>query len=95
MTCSVATVAAVGAATGATPGAAVVPGNAALGVMQTHLAQHDWFAGGHYSIADIALYGYTHSAAEGGFDLAAYPAGVAWLGRVANQPGHVPLAEAW
>jgi glutathione S-transferase len=70
-------------------------GNAALGVMQTHLARRDWFAGGRYSIADIALYGYTHCAGEGGFDLDAYPAVGAWLTRVAGQPGHVPLEAAW
>ena len=68
-------------------------GNAALGVMETHLARHDWFAGRHYSIADIALYGYTHCAAEGGFDLSRYPAVVAWLGRVAREPGHIPLSQ--
>jgi len=70
-------------------------GHAALGVMQTHLARHDWFAGGRYSIADIALYGYTHCAADGGFDLAPYPAVGAWLKRVAAQPGYVPLGLAW
>jgi glutathione S-transferase len=70
-------------------------GNAALGVMQSHLARHDWFAGGRYSIADIALYGYTHCAADGGFDLTAYPAIVAWLERVATQPSHVPLELSW
>lgn len=68
-------------------------GNAALGVMEAHLKTHDWFAGGRYSIADIALYGYTHCADEGGFDLAAYPALSAWLERVAGQPGHIPLSE--
>jgi glutathione S-transferase len=66
-------------------------GNAALGVMQTHLKTHDWFAGGRYSIADIALYGYTHCAADGGFDLALYPAVSAWLSRVREQPGHIAL----
>jgi glutathione S-transferase len=70
-------------------------GNAALGVMQTHLARRDWFAGERYSIADIALYGYTHSAADGGFDLTTYPAVGAWLKRVAGEPGHVPLDVAW
>ncbi len=70
-------------------------GNAALAVMETHLARHDWFAGGAYSIADIALYGYTHCAGEGGFDLARYPAVTAWLSRVASQSGYVPLAESW
>jgi len=66
-------------------------GHAALKVMQTHLERHEWFAAGRYTIADIALYGYTHCAAEGGFDLARYPAVRTWLRRVADQPGHVPL----
>ncbi len=70
-------------------------GNAALGVMETHLSRHDWFAGGRYSIADIALYGYTHCAAEGGFDLAKYPAVSRWLARVAAQKGHIPLSAHW
>jgi glutathione S-transferase len=70
-------------------------GNAALGVMETHLARRDWFAGGRYSIADIALYGYTHSAADGGFDLAPYPAVRGWLKRVASEPGHVSLEATW
>jgi len=66
-------------------------GYAALDVMEQHLAKHDWFAGGRYSVADIALYGYTHCADEGGFDLARYPAIRAWLARVAAQPDYVPL----
>jgi glutathione S-transferase len=70
-------------------------GNAALAVMETHLQRHDWFAGGRYTVADIALYGYTHCAAEGGFELAAYPAVSRWLARVAGQPGHIPLPERW
>jgi glutathione S-transferase len=70
-------------------------GNAALGVMETHLKAHDWFAGGRYSIADIALYGYTHCAAEGGFDLSRYPAVTAWLACVVREPGHIPLSERW
>jgi glutathione S-transferase len=70
-------------------------GNAALGVMNTHLKKHDWFGGPRYSIADIALYGYTHSAADGGFNLAEYPAVTKWLARVAAQPGHIPLDESW
>ena len=68
-------------------------GNAALGVMENHLVHHDWFAGGRYSIADIALYGYTHCAEEGGFDLARYKAVTAWLARVASQPNHIALAD--
>jgi glutathione S-transferase len=66
-------------------------GNAALAVMETHLAAHDWFAGSRYSIADIALYGYTHCAEEGGFALSRYPAVTAWLARVAAQPRHIAL----
>ena len=66
-------------------------GNAALAVMDGHLAKHDWFAGGRYSIADIALYGYTHRAGEGGFDLARYPAIQKWMARVAATPDHVKL----
>jgi len=66
-------------------------GKAALAVMQTHLNKHDWFAGPDYSIADIALFGYTHCAKDGGFDLAAYPAIGRWLARVSEQPRFVPL----
>jgi glutathione S-transferase len=66
-------------------------GHAALGVMEKHLGAHGFFVGGRYSIADIALYAYTHVADEGGFDLAAYPVVGAWLRRVRAQPGHVPM----
>ena len=69
-------------------------GQAALGVMQAHLAHHDWFAAGRYTIADIALYAYTHCAADGGFDLSAYPAVCAWLKRVEAEPGYLPLHAA-
>jgi glutathione S-transferase len=44
-------------------------------------------------VADIALYAYTHVAHEGGFDLAGYPAVRAWIGRVASQPGHIPITQ--
>jgi len=70
-------------------------GNAALAVMEKRLQSHDWFAGNSYSIADIALYGYTHCANEGGFDLSRYPALLAWLARVAEQPGHIALSVSW
>jgi glutathione S-transferase len=66
-------------------------GNSALAVMEQHLAEHDWFAGKAYSVADIALYAYTHVAGEGDFDLAPYPAVRAWLGRVAAVPGHIDM----
>lgn len=68
-------------------------GVAALGVMEGHLQKNDWFAGGKYSIADIALYAYTHVAEEGGFDLKPYPAVRAWLARVAQRPGHIPITQ--
>ena len=70
-------------------------GNAALAVMETHLSSRDWFAGNAYSIADIALYGYTHSAADGDFDLTTYPAISRWLKRVTQQPGHIAIDETW
>ncbi len=70
-------------------------GNAALVVMETHLTKHRWFAGDRYSIADIALYGYTHSADEGGFDLSRYAQVSKWLERVAGEPGYIPLNESW
>ena len=69
-------------------------GRAALAVMERHLGESDWFGGDAMSIADIALYAYTHVADEGGFDLADYPGVVAWLDRVAEQPGHVPMNPA-
>ena len=51
-----------------------------LSVMDAHLAQHAWFGADSYSIADIALYAYTHVADEGGFDLAAFRHVRRWLG---------------
>ncbi len=66
-------------------------GYKALAVMEGHLAKEDWFAAGRYTIADIALYAYTHLAHEGGFDLSHYPAVQAWLARVRAQPGHVDI----
>lgn len=68
-------------------------GHAALGVMEKHLADRDWFAGEALSLADLALYAYTHRAGDGGFDLAAYPAVRGWLGRVAATPGITEMAE--
>jgi glutathione S-transferase len=66
-------------------------GNQALAVMEKHLASHDWFSGDHYGIADIALFGYTHCAADGGFDVGAYRAITDWLHRIRKQPGFVPM----
>ena len=66
-------------------------GYQAFRVMEKHLARHDFFAAGHYTIADIALYAYAHTANESGFDLTGFPAIRAWLKRVAGQPGHVAM----
>ncbi len=79
--------------------AALVPGKreaglAALRVMEGHLARRSFFAAERYTIADIALYAYTHVAEEGGFELAPHPSIRAWLARVASQPGHVPITQA-
>lgn len=68
-------------------------GYAALDVMERHLQARRFFVGERYSIADIALYAYTHVAPEGDFDLARYPAIRAWLDRVADQPGHVLITQ--
>lgn len=66
-------------------------GHAALAVMEKHLSAHDWFSGGDYGIADIALYAYTCVAPHGGIALDAYPALNAWLARVEATPGFVPM----
>jgi glutathione S-transferase len=77
---------------------AMVPGKrrwgyAALDVMERHLEGRRYFVGERYSIADIALYAYTHVAEEGEFDLGRYPAIRQWLGRVAGEPGHIPITQ--
>lgn len=66
-------------------------GYAALDVMEGQLSGREWFVGGGMTIADIALYAYTHVAHEGGFDLGGYPAIRSWLARIAAQPGYVPI----
>ncbi|MAC15405.1 glutathione S-transferase family protein [Alcanivorax sp. IL3] len=66
-------------------------GHDALAVMETHLSDRDFFVGRDYSIADIALYAYTHVAGQGGFSLDAYPAIRGWLERVERQPGYVAM----
>jgi glutathione S-transferase len=69
-------------------------GHAALQVMEGHLATREYFVGSQYSIADIALYAYTHVAPDGGLDLAPYPQVRAWIRRVAAQPRYVELLSA-
>jgi glutathione S-transferase len=66
-------------------------GNRALAAMEAHLDGREWLVGEGMTLADIALYAYTHVADEGGFDLARYPRIGAWLARVRSQPGHVPI----
>jgi glutathione S-transferase len=66
-------------------------GNQALAVMEEHLATCPFFVGNRYTIADIALYAYTHVAAEGGYDLTPFPAIRAWCDRVKSQPFYIPL----
>jgi glutathione S-transferase len=66
-------------------------GYAALDVMEQHLQDREFFVGNRYSVADIALFAYTHVAPEGGFDLERFPAIQAWIGRVQAQPEHIPI----
>ena len=68
-------------------------GHAALAVLEQGLAGREFLVGERYSLADIALYGYTHVAPEGGFALDGYPAIRAWCARIAAQPGHVPITS--
>jgi glutathione S-transferase len=63
-------------------------GHAAVAVMDAHLAKRSFFVGERYTLADIALYAYTHVAPEGGLELLAYPHVRAWIARVASHPGH-------
>jgi glutathione S-transferase len=79
--------------------AALIPekterGVQALMVMEEHLKDRLFFVGERYSIADIALYAYTHVAEEGGFELRGFPAVRAWLERVRTQPRHIPITES-
>lgn len=66
-------------------------GDAALGIMNMQLSYTDWLVGDAPSVADIALYAYTHVAEEGGFDLSGFPGVARWLARVEALPGYRPL----
>ncbi len=68
-------------------------GTSALRAMEAHLSGREFLVAGRYTIADIALYAYTHVAPEGGFELEPYPALRAWLDRVAAQPGHIAISD--
>lgn len=73
------------------PGKKIV-GDAALKLMDDHLSTRNWFVGESITLADIALYAYTHVAEEGGaFDLSFYPAIGDWMKRIAAEPGYVPM----
>ena len=66
-------------------------GERVLRILERHLDGREWAVGESMTLADIALYGYTHVAPEGGFDLESLPAVRAWIARVAAQPGHVRI----
>ena len=67
-------------------------GYKALDAMEKYLGDgREWFVGEEPTLADIVLYGYTHVAHEGGFEMERYPLIGSWVGRVAAMPGHVPI----
>jgi len=68
-------------------------GYRALRIMENHLKHHRFFAADRYTVADIALYAYTHLAHQCDFDLIPFPAVRAWLERVAAQAGHMRLEQ--
>ncbi len=68
------------------------PGYKALDVMESQLSTREFLTGDHFTIADIALYAYTHVADEGGFSLENYPAIRAWLARAEMRPGYRPMS---
>jgi glutathione S-transferase len=65
----------------------------ALGVMESHLGSSSFFVGGRATIADIALYAYTHVAEEGGFQLVKFPGVQSWLERVRSEKGHIKIGD--
>jgi glutathione S-transferase len=73
--------------------ATLAGGNKALGVMETQLAKTPFLAGAAMSVADIALFAYTHDAEFAGYPMASFPAVSEWLQRVKADPGHVPLGR--
>ena len=69
------------------------PGYGALGMMEQHLANHAFFTGDRYTIADIGLFAYTHFAGEGGFDLTRFPAIQSWINPGKNPPPYLNLTK--
>jgi glutathione S-transferase len=70
-------------------------GEEILGLLDGHLAEHEFFASGRYTVADIAMYGYLHVAIDVGFVLQPHPHLLSWLQRVARQPGYVNDLEPY
>ncbi len=68
-------------------------GKAGLDVMEQHLTKHSFFVGERYTIADIALYSYSHVAHEGGYDLSKFPKIQEWCDRVQSQPNHIRIDQ--
>jgi glutathione S-transferase len=68
-------------------------GRFALGALERHLSRREFIVADRYTIADIAMFGYTHVAPEGGFELEPYPAVRDWLTRVAAYPGHIAITD--
>ena len=66
-------------------------GYKALDVMERHLSANNYFAGDEFSIADIALFAYTHVAHEGGFELNPYAAVHDWIGRIKGRPNYMEM----
>ncbi|MEL6438610.1 MAG: glutathione S-transferase family protein [Cyanobacteria bacterium J06621_8] len=68
-------------------------GYAALNIMENHLKNHVFFVANKYTIADIALYAYTHVAEEGGFELDRFPVIKSWLNKIESQPRHITISD--
>jgi glutathione S-transferase len=70
-----------------------IGGNKALATMEAQLQQTPFLTGDKMTTADISLYGYTHVADEGGFELSQYPAIQTWLQRIALQPNYISMSD--
>lgn len=70
-------------------------GYAALNIMEQHLKEREFLVANKYTIADIALYAYTHVAEEGGFDLTKFPAINSWFSRIESQPKYIKITDSF
>jgi glutathione S-transferase len=66
-------------------------GHRALGLLDAHLSERDWITDHGYSVADVAVFGYTHLAGEGGFELPRFPAVLAWMDRVRHTANYADI----